>query len=281
MAAVVYLKRRCETCPEPVSPTDGVPIRRAEWLATIARDPTLVLRPEIECGCAEWLGDGPGEAGPVARAGGEDAAGPPPPRLVFHRRGHSRSPPATAGSLPSWSRSRAGSGPARRKARTASTWGSASPGPTTPGRWRTPDWASSSTMRCAGHRPIARAARDRARDESVGRHRPDRCSPPGEYRAPSWPLCSRDWHRSRRLPRASTQVDAPPGLCRRPGAVDPGLADGRPGAGGGAGGPRPLQGAPPRRSTGTLRASPGAEEAGRCRATLKLSTPATRKPTPS
>jgi hypothetical protein len=87
MAAVVYLKRRCETCPEPVSSTDGVPIRRAEWLATITRDPTLVLRPEIECGCAEWLGSDSGEAGPVARAGGEDAAGPPPPRLVFHRRG--------------------------------------------------------------------------------------------------------------------------------------------------------------------------------------------------
>jgi hypothetical protein len=86
MAAVVYLKRRRETCPEPVSSTDGVPIRRAEWLATIARDPTLVLRPEIECGCAEWLGSGSGEVGPVVRAGG-DAAVRPPPRLVFHRRG--------------------------------------------------------------------------------------------------------------------------------------------------------------------------------------------------
>jgi hypothetical protein len=87
MAAVVYLKRRCETCPEPVSSSDGVPIQRAEWLATIARDPTLVLRPEIECGCAEWLGGGSVEAGPVARTGGEDAAVQPTPRLVFHRRG--------------------------------------------------------------------------------------------------------------------------------------------------------------------------------------------------
>jgi hypothetical protein len=86
MAAVVYLKRRCEACPEPVSSADGPAIRRAEWLAIIARDPTLVLRPEIECGCAEWLGSGPGQAGPVARAGGEDAAARPP-RLVFHRRG--------------------------------------------------------------------------------------------------------------------------------------------------------------------------------------------------
>jgi hypothetical protein len=86
MAAVVYLKRRRKTCPEPVSSTDGVPIRRAEWLAIIARDPTLVLRPEIECGCAEWLGRGSSEAGRMARAGGDVAAGPPP-RLVFLRGG--------------------------------------------------------------------------------------------------------------------------------------------------------------------------------------------------
>ena len=58
MAAVVYLTRRRDVPLEPVSATDGVPIRRAEWLAIIARDPSLVLRPEIECGCAEWIGYG-------------------------------------------------------------------------------------------------------------------------------------------------------------------------------------------------------------------------------
>jgi hypothetical protein len=81
MAAVVYLKRRRETGPGPVPSTDGVPIRRAEWLAVIARDTTLVLRPELECGCAEWIAE------PMTGAGGEDAFRQPPLRLVFHRRG--------------------------------------------------------------------------------------------------------------------------------------------------------------------------------------------------
>jgi hypothetical protein len=87
MAAVIYLKRRHAIWLEPDSSADGMPIRRAEWLAIIARDPSLVLRPEIECGCAEWIGDGPGEPRTPPDAGRRRAAVLPPRRLVFHRRG--------------------------------------------------------------------------------------------------------------------------------------------------------------------------------------------------
>lgn len=88
MHAEVYLVRRREADRDRRDTPEIDPIRRAEWLAVIARDPSLVLHSEVECGCVEWVGrrvDCP-VAAPSCGAG-RPVTPWERPSLIFHRRG--------------------------------------------------------------------------------------------------------------------------------------------------------------------------------------------------
>lgn len=84
MEVLAYLIRRKTELADGTTVPEADPIPLAEWLAIAAADGSLRPRPDVECGCVEWDGEGTGGPAPSRRKARRRFKGR---TLIFLRRG--------------------------------------------------------------------------------------------------------------------------------------------------------------------------------------------------